>query len=135
MTSYLESSGYAELEIFKKVVSCFDMIYLDVKIADREEHKKYTGVYNDKILENLRYLQNYSIPHVIRVPLIPDITDTKENISAIAKIAGDSAVELLPYNSLAGAKYPSVGMKFTDKITKNKNNTVDTSIFKNCRMK
>lgn len=128
----LETSGYADKEVFCETVELFDMIYIDVKLADREEHKKYTGVYNDKILENLRYLQKNSIPHRIRVPLIPDITDTKENLRAIAELAGDSVVELLSYNSLAGAKYSSVGMTFTDKITKTKNADVDTSVFANC---
>ena len=131
----LETSGYASPEVFKKTVSCFDTVYIDIKIADREEHKKYTGVYNDAILENLRYLQENAIEHTVRVPLIPDITDTKENLSAIAKIAGNSQVELLPYNALAGAKYASVGMTFTDKITKKENNSVALSMFANCKMK
>ncbi len=131
----LETSGYASSEAFKATVKHFDMVYIDVKLADREEHKKYTGVYNDLILENLRYLQRNKLPHTVRVPLIPDITDTEANLRAIAEIAADSAVELLPYNSLAGAKYPSVGMTFTDKIAKSKNNKIDTSIFANCNLK
>ena len=131
----IETSGYASPEVVRKTVSYFDTVYIDVKLADREDHKKYTGVYNDVILENLRYLQKNSISHTVRVPLIPDITDTQENLLAIAKIADDSCVELLPYNALAGAKYASVGMTFTDKIVKNENNSVDTAIFSNYRMK
>ena len=131
----LETSGYAPHEVFKRTVSAFDTVYMDLKLADREAHKEYTGVYNDIILENLYFLQNSGIDHKIRVPLIPDITDTEENLRAIARLAKDSEVELLPYNSLAGAKYQSVGRTFTDRITKTQNNSIDPSIFKNAHIK
>ena len=50
---------------------------------------------------------------MFRVPLIPGITDTEHNLMAIAEIAEDHRVELLPYNELAGAKYSMVGMEYT----------------------
>ena len=49
---------------------------------------------------------------VFRLPLIPDITDTEENLQALGEIAGPYRVELMPYNELAGAKYPMVGMEY-----------------------
>ena len=84
---------------------------MDLKLADREQHKKYTGVYNDVILKNLQYLQQSGREHII--PLIPKITDTKQNLLAAAELAGDSQVELLRYNRAAGAKYETVGEKYT----------------------
>ena len=69
---------------------------------------------------------------MIRVPLIPDITDTEDNLRKISAIAGDSPVELLSYNNLAPAKYSMVGMEYT---LKNKsNNPVDLSIFENAKL-
>ena len=131
----LESSGFADSETFCRVISHFDEVYLDIKLADRDEHKKYTGVYNDQILENFKLLKKSNIPHTVRVPLIPGITDTKKNLLAISRIVGDTKVELLPYNTLAGAKYASVGMTFTDKINVDLKNEVDVSIFENCVLK
>lgn len=113
----IETSGYASPEAFRRVISVCDFVFLDIKLADREEHKKYTGVYNDKILENLKILKSSGVPFLLRTPLIPGITDTEENLAAIAVLAGGAPVELLPYNSLAPAKYPAVGRSFTDLIT------------------
>jgi hypothetical protein len=51
-------------------------------------------------------------PHLIRTPLVPNITDTEENLKAIAAIIGESPWEKLPYNQMAGAKYEMLNMKF-----------------------
>ena len=67
---------------------------------------------NEKILKNIEYLKKSNKDFVFRVPLIPNITDTDENLAAIAEIAGENRVELLPYNSMAGAKYDMVGLKY-----------------------
>ena len=89
---------------------------MDIKLADFNEHKKYTGSGNDKILKNFEILKNSGKPYIIRTPLIPDITDTKENLKKIEKIIGDSSWEKLPYNAAAGAKYKMLGMKYTLKV-------------------
>ena len=74
----IETCGYAKHEDFVRVCSLVDTVYFDVKLADREMHKKYTGVYNDLILENLEWLKKSGIDFKIRTPLIPDITDTSK---------------------------------------------------------
>ncbi len=84
---------------------------MDIKIADSSLHKKYTGVTNDKILSNFEILKRSGKPYLIRTPLIPGITDTKENLDAILKIIGNSRWEQLPYNTMAGAKYKMLNMK------------------------
>ena len=108
----IETSGYAKSEDFTKVISLCDFVYMDIKLADSEQHKKYTGVDNKIILENAEYLKQSGIPHTFRTPLIPNITDTEENLKAIEGIVGSSSWEKLPYNPLAGAKYASVGRSF-----------------------
>ena len=84
----------------------------DCKLMDPEAHRKYCGVPNEGILSNLRLLMDSGKAFTLRVPLIPGITDTDDNLTAIAAFAGDAPVELLPYNAMAGAKYPSVGRDF-----------------------
>lgn len=108
----IETSGYCKPEEFRKTADMLDYIIMDIKLADSAEHKKYTGVSNELILENFRYLKSTDKPHIIRTPLIPGITDTAENLDAIREIVGDSPWETLPYNALAGAKYPNFGMKY-----------------------
>jgi len=108
----IQTSGYADRETYKKVISKFDFVMQDIKLADNEEHIKYTGVSNEKILKNIEWLKNSGKDFVFRVPQIPNITDTKENMKRIFEIAGQHKVELLPYNNLAPVKYEMLGMKF-----------------------
>ncbi len=124
----IETSGYANNDVFKKVISMLDYVIMDIKLFNREQHKKYTGVYNDIILENYNTLVDSGIPHVIRIPLIPQITDTKENLSAIAEITKKSKVELLRYNRAASAKYNELGIPYT--VSGNENTDIDLNIFK-----
>lgn len=109
----IETSGYAESEIFAEIINKTDLVIMDIKLADSELHKKYTGSANEKILSNFKQLKKSGKPFIIRTPLIPKITDTEENLAAIkAIIGGESRWELLPYNTMAGAKYKMLGMKF-----------------------
>lgn len=108
----IQTSGYTDEETYKRVIDKFDYIMQDIKIVDSEKHKLYTGVENDKILKNIEYLKNSGKEFIFRVPLIPNITDTKENLDAISKITEGFKVEYLPYNNLAGAKYEMLGMKY-----------------------
>lgn len=108
----LQTSGYAPLDVYRRVTDNFDYIMQDIKLADESEHIKYTGVSNKLILENIEYLKKSGKCFVLRTPLIPGITDTKENIDAIKSISGDAPIEFLKYNALAGAKYEMLGMKY-----------------------
>jgi len=110
----LETSGYFNYDIFKrKILPHLDLIYYDIKIADPEIHKKYTGKTNRKILDNLYHLLQEK-PAAIhpRIPLIPGITATQENLSAIADLlceAGADNVSLLPYNPMGIEMVASLG--------------------------
>ncbi len=108
----VETSGFAPPDIFRTVVLRTDYVIMDLKLADSELHKKYTGADNARIFANAAWLQASGIPHEFRTPLIPGITDTEENIQAIRAIVGDSPHELLPYNTLAGAKYPMLALEY-----------------------
>lgn len=108
----IETSGFADSKIFKTVIDKLDFIIMDIKLAYSELHKKYTGVENGQIIKNFKMLKNSGKPYIIRTPLVPDITDTKENLGAIKNIIGDSTWEQLPYNTMAGAKYKMLGMQY-----------------------
>ena len=109
----IETCGYARPEVFQEVVRHADYVMLDIKLSDDTEHKRQTGVGNRLILENFRWLQKSGIDYIVRTPLIPGITDTEDNLQGIAELIGGAPWEKLPYNSLAGLKYPQVGVPFT----------------------
>ncbi len=108
----IETSGFASSDTFKRVLDVLDFIIMDIKLADSEQHRKYTGVGNEQILENFQTLKNSGKPYIIRTPMIPNITDTKINLDKIEEIIGDSKWEKIPNNAMAGAKYSMLGMEF-----------------------
>lgn len=112
----LDTSGYAEEAEFRLVAAKCPLVYFDVKLIDAEAHRRYTGVDNARILSNLRCLGEMGVPFVVRVPLVPGVTDTDANLSAIARAVrtppGLVRVDLLPYNRAAGGKYAALGMAF-----------------------
>ncbi len=112
----LDTSGFAGSLVFSRLARRCDLLYFDLKLIDRAAHRRYTGVYNDAILRNLRSTADLAVPVVVRVPLVPGITDTDENLRAIAATARAVStvqrVDLLPYNRAAGGKYQPLGMAF-----------------------
>lgn len=116
----IQTCGYADFEVYKKTIDKFDYVMQDIKLIDRNMHKKYTGVYNDTILNNIEYLKSINKEIVFRIPLIPEITDTEENLVGISRLVGVHRVELLPYNSMAGVKYDMLDMKYKLNNTSNR---------------
>jgi len=108
----LETAGYAPPEVFAPLIRRMQMVYFDLKLADEQAHRHFTGVSNRPILQNLEVLRQSGVPCTVRTPLIPGITDSEENLRAIRGLVGDLPWETLPYNDLAGAKYAMLQMRF-----------------------
>jgi pyruvate formate lyase activating enzyme len=112
----LDTSGYGEEDAFRTLAQRVDLVYFDLKLMDPAKHRRYTGEDNRVILRNLDHLATLATPCVIRVPLVPGLTDTPENLAAIARAAAALPrlvrVDLLPYNRAAGGKYASCGRVF-----------------------
>ena len=108
----IETSGYADTNVFKQVIDKLDLVIMDIKLVDEEEHKRYIGCSNRKILKNFEFLRSSQKPYIIRTPLIPGITDTKENLDAVKTIIGNSSWEQLPFNTMAGAKYAMLDIPY-----------------------
>lgn len=132
----LDTSGYCIPKTFSKLIEAFNLVFFDLKIVQEEQHIHYTGQSNRQILENLKILSGKNIPYHIRIPLIPDITDTKENLDNILKVIlslknKPLRVDPLPYNILAGGKYETYGMEYPLKNSNNVNNLEYINEFKN----
>jgi pyruvate formate lyase activating enzyme len=118
----IETCGVCDWSNLRALAELSDIVYYDLKLADPELHRKWTGADNRVILQNLKALGNMRLSGgrkptvVIRVPLIPEITDSKDNLEAIGNIAdeiGIERIERLPYNETAAAKYEWLGRRFT----------------------
>lgn len=107
----VETCGFSDAATFQRLAGAVDYVMLDIKLADEQAHIRHTLQSNGPILENLRWLRRSGKPFCIRTPLIPGITDTAENLSAIQALIGDAPWVRLPHNPLAGAKYGQLGMR------------------------
>lgn len=120
----IETSGYVAADVFKRMAPMFDLILLDIKHTDPIVHKKYTGVDNQLIIENLKFLCSADTNFIIRVPLIPEVNDTKQNMLNILSFIKNAQsllrVELLPYHKTAGAKYAMIGKTYNPCFDVNK---------------
>jgi len=94
---------------FEAINTWTDLYYFDLKLLDDELHQKYTGVSNKRILANLDYLITGRKKVELRIPLIPGITDTNDNIEQtinfIKALPAALPVHLLPYNQIGEGKF------------------------------
>lgn len=103
----LDTSGFAPQEVLASVVDYVDLFLYDLKLIDEKEHIKYTGVSNAQIKENLRFLVDYGRAKdvIIRFPVIPEITDTADNVEALAEfissMKGLKEIDLLPFHDIS----------------------------------
>ena len=135
----LDTSGYGSERDFRLLLERVNLVYYDLKLIDRQAHKRYTGCQNDLILKNLQVMSINGVPFVIRVPLVPGITDTNENLAAIARTIKDMPgmlrVDLLPYNRTAGAKYQAAGMEFKPEYDETSSVNANVAIFEKAGIK
>lgn len=115
MHTAVDTSGYAKWKILEKTAKFTDLFLYDLKIMDDELHKKYTGVSNKLILENLTYLLEMGKNVWIRLPMIPGISFTQTNINHTIDFLKKQkysieCVHLLPYHNTAFHKYERFGM-------------------------
>ena len=129
----LDTSGFGRGQDFRLLLECSDLVYYDLKLIDPEAHLRYIGQDNRWILQNLQIMSAAGVPFVIRVPLVPGVTDTDENLGAIAVLVaglpGLQRVDLLPYNKAAGAKYEAAGMEFKPDYDENRPLNINTGVF------
>lgn len=101
---------YFDEDIFKK----FDTVMADLKIWNSDIHKEYTGLDNQKIIENFKKLDSLNIPIVARTPVISGIDQGIPQISAFFKTFKNiKKYELLPYHPLGVSKQVALGEEIT----------------------
>ena len=114
----LESTFYTEWEKIEKLLPYTDYIISDIKHMNTEIHKKYTGVNNEKIIENLKHLATFKQDLILRIPVIPGVNDNMDNIKTTADFILDEldnhvrVLQLLSYMRLGEEKYESLGIPY-----------------------
>ena len=108
----VDTAGHVPFESFQRILPYTDVFLYDVKCYGSEKHKRYTGVGNELILENLRKLLTTQKRIWIRIPIIPDVNDTEEEMQSIRQFLDNCGhpekIELLPYHAMGEHKYAAL---------------------------
>ena len=105
----VDTCGYVAQEVLKRVLRYTDLVLYDLKHANGLTHKRLTAVSNKRILNNLKLVAQSGVGVIVRVPIISDINDSLENMTAIARYVASlttvKEVNLLPYHRFGVGKY------------------------------
>ncbi len=99
-----------------KLMDVCDLVMLDIKHIDSAEHKELTGMPNEGILDFARYLEAKKMPIWVRHVLVPGVTDSQKQLTALGCFIGSltnvKALDVLPYHTLGVNKYEKLGIEY-----------------------
>jgi pyruvate formate lyase activating enzyme len=105
----VDTSGYSSKDALQKLIDLPDLFLFDLKMMNDELHTKYTGVSNKRIHQNLKTIDDAGKDIFIRIPVVPGITDSIENLIAtrelISTLNNVLEIDLLPYHRAGEGKY------------------------------
>ncbi|MBR2184849.1 MAG: glycyl-radical enzyme activating protein [Prevotella sp.] len=108
----VDTTLFADPEIVREVAKRCELLLVDMKIMDPDLHRRYTGVSNERILDNLRLIAELGTPYYVRIPLIEGINADESNIEATTAFLdslpnhkGLCGVNLLPYHDVGRDKH------------------------------
>lgn len=116
ISTAIETTGYAEMDVIRRLLPYVDTVLMDIKHTDPEKHKEFTTRDNGLILENAKHIAREAKCLIVRTPVIPTFNDTEAEIRSIANFAksldGVREMHLLPYHRIGSDKYAGLGRQY-----------------------
>jgi pyruvate formate lyase activating enzyme len=114
----LDTCGYCDESVMRRLLKHFDLVLYDLKTMDPEKHKEFTGVPLDRVLSNAKLVAESGLPVWIRTPIIPNHTDDEANIRSISQFIVENMknverYDLLAFNKMCVDKYALFGLEYT----------------------
>ncbi len=113
----VDTCGYTINDKGLEILEQADLLLFDLKGIDPEEHRENTGVSNERILSNLKHLDDMGRPIIVRVPLIPGRTDSPQNIQQeielLSRLKSVERVDIMAYHEYGKVKYEQLGKEYT----------------------
>lgn len=111
----VDTCGAAEWAVVERILTHTDLFLYDLKVMDDRRHREHAGAPNRLILENLARLSREGAEVMVRLPVVPGITDGEENVARWGGFIGGldrpPRVQLLPYHPIGEAKYELLEME------------------------
>ena len=115
----IETCGYTKKEDLLRIAEFVDLFLFDLKQFNPEDHSKWTGVRNERILDNLQELLHRRYNVKIRMPLLKGVNDGQEEIEGVINFLmpykdnkNFHGIDLLPYHKMGVAKYKQLGIDY-----------------------
>lgn len=118
ISTAVETAGYVKWEYIEKACPFIDLIFFDFKQIDDNKHKKYIGVSNQLILENLKKLDldTNKKKLIVRIPFIPGVNNSNEDqarmYAYLSQFRSINRVEVIPYHRFGLSKYKGLGLEY-----------------------
>lgn len=117
ITLTIDTCGYVPFKKFEAILPYVNTFLYDVKVMDPELHKKYIGVDNQLILENLVKLSEAGARIYIRIPTVKEVNGNEKNMLDTIQFLKEhnitpAQVNLLTYHNTGSSKYPKLGMEY-----------------------
>ncbi len=117
ITLTIDTCGYVPFKKFEAILPYVNTFLYDVKVMDPELHKKYIGVDNQLILENLVKLSEAGARIYIRIPTVKEVNGNEKNMLDTIRFLKEhnitpAQVNLLTYHNTGSSKYPKLGMEY-----------------------
>jgi len=110
----VETCGFVASETLLNSGPYVDLYLYDLKVVDSETHRRFTGVSNDMILNNLRQLSQLHDHVIVRFPVIPGVNDDDVNVfrlgEFVSSLGSVKEIDVLPYHELGIEKYKRLGI-------------------------
>lgn len=119
----VDTSGFGSKTDIDAIIPCTDLFLFDLKHLDPDKHEKYTGVSNEMILENYRYILAKGGEVIIRIPVIPGFNDDDSELEALREFVRSDysenikRIDLLPYHKTGSSKYRRFDLEYLMKNT------------------
>ena len=98
----VDTCGYANSEVLLKISKQVDLFLYDLKVINDEKHKRFTGVSNKLILENLKKLSHDRHEIIVRFTLVPGVNDDEKDIlelgAFVSSLKNVKELSILPYH-------------------------------------
>jgi len=112
----VDTCGYAPWSVFERIAPLTSRFLFDIKIVDPEKHRRWTGVSNRRILDNLTRLDARGCAISLRLPIIPGVNDSPEDIKGLVELLQrlhhTKRLHLLPFHGGGAEKYHRLGRAF-----------------------
>lgn len=119
----IDTCGFASIEHFAKLLPYTELFLYDLKVLNDEKHQKYTGVSNELILQNLKYLSDQGAKIELRMIMIKEVNMSSEDILPVINWLKQeqikvSKITLLPYHDFGRDKYRQLSRECTQNFEK-----------------